>query len=635
MVNEDILDISTWASVLQENLSPDKRDIFNKRKKAIEMYISGKYPLKEIYNQTRINDLQIRRLLQRCLSYDQDGVMYGFRALIPYKRIQKNSPIYRPNKTGFANSFNLLLETYPSLKTLIHQLYLAPQKLDSIKISRKELHRKFTIACRNLGIKPDEYPFNTMDVGYRSLARYVTKLEQEHPEQIIKRYGKNHEHTFLDTGGASNNKKMIIRPFERVQLDGHKIDLVLAIKFKTPEGDEFVQTIHRLYILTIIDVATRAILGYHISLGREYNQFDVLKCIKNAIEPRKKMTFSIAGLAYPPNGGYHSLAIPETEWAVWDEILFDNAKSHLANMVRDKLKDTVGCDINFGSVGKPTRRSIIERFFNTLEQNGYHRLTNTTGSNPNDPRRRKAEQQAVKYEITVEKIHEITEIMIANYNNDPHEGINNLTPLEVMEQRIKKGMPIRKMDSEKRGEFELFTIKATRMIQGGIKVGRRPYITFEGVSYTNDILAKSPDLAGTKIDLIINTEDLRVIKAYLQDGSEFGLLTAHGKWGIIQHTLEERKAINKLKRERKIVLSDNQDPIDALNQYLATKAPTDKNARQQLQKTLKKQRQQSDRKDKERKETLHQEIPKDEVRKYEEDHIIQKSLPKLPKSIIY
>ncbi|MDG4656412.1 hypothetical protein P6P90_03615 [Ectobacillus antri] len=639
MLNEKELDLTLWPKVLTDNFDTQKKELYFRRKKAIEMYLSGKYLIKEIYNKTQINDLQIRHFLKRCLSHDKYGDLYGYRALIPYKRIKQNSPQPNKQRKGFANSFTLLLEQKPTLKELIHKWYIKPDRLDEIKISKRELHRKFIRACRDLGIALDQYPFNTTDVGYRTLARYLTKLESDYSNEAIKRYGKGHESTFLDTGGVSE-KRMIIRPFERVQLDGHKIDLIMVIKFKTPEGDEFTETIHRLFLITIIDVATRVVLGYQLSLGREYNQFDVLKCVKNALEPKKKINLTIPELNYPDNGGYHSLAIPETEWAVWDEILFDNAKANLAKMVRLKLNETLGCDVNYGPVAKPTRRPIIERFFHTLEQNGYHRLINTTGSNTSDPRRGRPVQEAIKYEITVDKIQELTEIMIAKYNNDSHEGVNGFTPLEVMEQRIKKGTPVRKVSEEKREELNLFTIKAVRTIKGGVKEGRKPYVTVENVSYTSDVLSRSPGLAGEKLELIINTEDLRVIRAFLEDGSEFGMLTAHGKWGIVQHSMEERKAINKLIRERKITISDSRDPVEALKNYLSTKSITDKKSRNQLQKVTSVKR--ANKHDEIEivevlsEDELHSNVSNAKtIRKYEEDHIFQKSLPKLPNSIIF
>ncbi|MFB8734746.1 hypothetical protein ACEQPO_15075 [Bacillus sp. SL00103] len=117
--------------------------------------------------------------------------------------------------------------------------------------------------------------------------------------------------------------------------------------------------------------------------------------------------------------------------------------------MRDRLTQVIGCSVNAGPVRTPERRGIIERFFRTLEENGYHKLSTTTGSHPKDPIRKNAEQKAIKYRISAAHLEEITEVLIANYNGTPNEGVNNLTPLEAIEQRLSRGMNIRQIPEEK------------------------------------------------------------------------------------------------------------------------------------------------------------------------------------------
>src|SRR5690606_8523189 len=205
----------------------------------------------------------------------------------------------------------------------------------------------------------------------------------------------------------------------------------IAIIFKTPEGDEIVEVMNRIWILSIVDVATRAILGHHLCLNKEYSSHDVLMCFRNAIFPWKKKSLTIEGLNYSEGANFPSNLIPEASFGLWDELCYDNAKANIAKNVKEKLVDLVGCSINFGPVAVPVRRPIIERFFRTLEQNGFHRLPSTTGSNPQDPKRKKSEEKAIKYRITAEHLEELTDVLIAEYNATPHEGNNNLSPLEV------------------------------------------------------------------------------------------------------------------------------------------------------------------------------------------------------------
>lgn len=85
-------------------------------------------------------------------------------------------------------------------------------------------------------------------------------------------------------------------------------------------GDISYLPIKRFWLLTLIDVATRAIIGYHLTIKEEYDRFDILLCLKNAIEPRKQMNFTIPGLQYPESGGYPSMEIEDANWALFDEI---------------------------------------------------------------------------------------------------------------------------------------------------------------------------------------------------------------------------------------------------------------------------------------------------------------------------
>ncbi|TPG75985.1 hypothetical protein EEL32_23920 [Brevibacillus laterosporus] len=335
-------------------------------------------------------------------------------------------------------------------------------------------------------------------------------------------------------------------------------------------------------MLVIIDVATRVVLGYHLSIASQYSSSDVLPCIRNSIEPNHVKSLTIPGLKYPITGGFHWQVIPQTQWALWNEFSYDNGKANLAKIVTNRLSEIVGCAINPGPVNMPERRPFIERFFGLIEENGYHRFSNTTGSSPSDPRRNQPEKMARKYEMNIEELEQVTSVLIANYNRTPHSSLGNLSPLEVMEQRVMKGMEPRVLPEEKRNEVGFFEISITRIVRGNLKTGKRPYITYEGVVYRNDLVSTTFDLIGAQIFLLVNTQDLRFLQAFLKDGSELGYFTATGKWGITPHTLQMRKQVNRLLRKKLLFYSTLDDPIEALQKYLEDKASRDKKSRTKL-----------------------------------------------------
>jgi putative transposase len=608
-IEEQLLDISKWPQVIIENLDDDDRNIYLSRKLAIDLLITTEKKISEIELQAGIHRSEIYRFLRRCLEKDEFEQIKGYRALIPYKRLKEYNrnrfPMNSEDESdNFTGAFSLLLEIYPSLKDLIIDSYLNRKsnkyKINDPVLNIKNLHKKFIDECRILGIKMNEYPFNTKTLAKKSLERYVKSLAKTYFVEVARRNGEQAAMVAKNTGIRNKNNPMIIRPLERVEFDGHRIDTSIAIIFTTPEGDEIIEVMNRIWILSIVDVATRAILGYHLCLNKEYSSHDVLMCIRNAVFPWKKKSLTINGLNYSEKANFPSSLISEACFGLWDEFCYDNAKANVAKNVKEKLVELIGCSINMGPVAVPVRRPIIERFFRTLEQNGFHRLPSTTGSNPLDPKRKNSEENAIKYRITAEHIEELTDVLIAEYNATPHEGNNNLSPLEVFEQRVARGMTILQLPEEKRNEIAFFSLKVTRRVNGSEKEGRRPFIYYEGVRYTNEVLNRSPHLINKTLDLLINTDDLRVIKAFLADGSELGNLCANGKWGITPHDLRTRKAINKLKNNRLIHFTQYDDPIRVYQDYLEKEAQKNKTNRNKLASIKKEQKNKEERYQKER-----------------------------------
>ncbi|NEW06867.1 hypothetical protein GK047_12710 [Paenibacillus sp. SYP-B3998] len=63
------------------------------------------------------------------------------------------------------------------------------------------------------------------------------------------------------SGQGEQNHPVTRTPFQKVQFDAHRIDGVFAVELITPEGDSVVKVLERFWILTLIDVSTRCVLG--------------------------------------------------------------------------------------------------------------------------------------------------------------------------------------------------------------------------------------------------------------------------------------------------------------------------------------------------------------------------------------
>lgn len=79
-----------------------------------------------------------------------------------------------------------------------------------------------------------------------------------------------------------------------VEFDGHRLDVRLKVAVCDPLGFEQQFEIERLWLLVIIDVFSRAVLGYHVCLSREYSRYDVIRTIEAALEPHRLRRFHAA-----------------------------------------------------------------------------------------------------------------------------------------------------------------------------------------------------------------------------------------------------------------------------------------------------------------------------------------------------
>ncbi|MCS6286765.1 MAG: Mu transposase C-terminal domain-containing protein [Nitrospira sp.] len=560
--------------------------LVERRIQAVRDYVAG-CPVKVISKETAIPRQEIHRLMNRCMAEHSDGHIWGFRALVKgchIKTYVRTAPINgsRPSQHGgAAGALTMLFDQYPRIREAVDIPFLKKIEAGVIHESRmpiKVIHKCFIDKCKETGLKAKDYPFNMSHRGKRALTSYLRRLLIANLKTAVQaRHGDEAARALASADAGPDS--IITRPYERVEFDGHRIDLFCTIDLPNPYGGIQRVTLNRLWLLVIIDVKTRAILGYSLVLNPEYNSEDVLRCVKHALTPWKPMTLTIPGLRHTPGSGLPSGVFTECEWALWDELWFDNAKANLAEAVRSNLTRVIGCHINAGPVKTPQRRPFIERLFQTLEENGFHRLPSTTGSGPNDSRRDDPEAAALRLNISYQHLVELVDVLIARYNAEPHSGLGNRSPLEMLEYLIvNQGYEIRTLPEHKRQDLALLNIRVVRCIRGDLKEGKCPYVEFEGVRYYNDLLRRSADLIGHKLSLLVDPDDLRCIRAYFEDGREFGVLTAHGLWGRTPHSLTVRKAINTLRLRKLIFYTDSDDPILVYMKYLSSRAATNKRA---------------------------------------------------------
>lgn len=591
------IDVTAWPTVAHTELEQPVRQAFEVRMQAVTRYASGE-SLTQIEALTGVNRRQLYRMLERAMLPHPDGRPYGFRALISYARIAEYvrlNPVHvrgTRGSCGAAGALSQLFERYPTLAGwLLLQVRQRRITLEQIPAEGRlrtrvhglqPLHAEFLRQCRAVGLTAADYPFNTAGRAIRSLSRRL-KTEMLHNFGAAARsVGATHLKGLPRVDDART--PAATRPYQVVEFDGHHLDIRLKVVVRDPLGFEHEFEIERVWLLAIIDVCTRAVLGYHIALASEYSRYDVIKTIEKALEPHRPCTFTIPGLAYGAQDGFPSQRLPELAYVTWEWMKLDNARANLANDTLTALCEFVGCCVDAGPRYSPDERPYIERFFGTIASRLSSRLPGYTGSNSRDVRRALADPKGnLRLYVSLDELEELIEFSIAAYNGTPHGGLNNATPLEAIEYFVRgKQTLVTWLPEQRRRTLCLMQTARRCRVCAYLDQGVRPHINLHGVRYTNGVLASSTHLIGEKLLVYMNADDLRCVRAFLPDATELGVLDAQGAWRVLPHNLKLRREICKGKDKRRSHVAADASRIEAYVQEKLAQAKKKRKAATQL-----------------------------------------------------
>ena len=588
LVPPEFQDLSRWPTADPNALDEAGRKELLRRTDAVRRYVR-RVPIGEIELATGLHRTQLYRLLKRCLATHQDGRIQGFRALIPYarakryRRTKRVAPTTRTRAAGSSGAMTELLERFDGLTAFLRR------KLSSRAVyfgARGELcglhdvHMEFLDACRQHGLTAADYPLNQERKGIRSLATAVRELAAQSFTTASRAAGAT-QIARPWTEHAGFGRPIPSKPYDIVEFDGHKVDIRLTIRFQDEAGVIEHVALGRVWLLVIIDVYSRAVLGWNLVLAAEYNRHDVMRTVQQALSPqRSRSHYSIPGLAPSSSAGFVAERAPYLAGACWERLRVDNAKANLAAESLSLLETVVGCLIEAGPVRQPTERPFVERFFGTIEAHLGHRLPATTGSHPRDVRRRLTNpNDRDSLPVSFDELLELMEVTIANYNGTPHDGIGARAPNEFLISTMQLHRDtVRVLSEPFRRQLCLLQPWQMCTVRGSLIRGVRPYINLQGVRYSSAALQKAPDLMGKELRVYFDPQDLTLVQAYLSDGAEFGPLNAARPWHRTKHSLRLRQEIQRLRRQRKLHFSDSDDPLQAFLAFKRKEAARGKKA---------------------------------------------------------
>ncbi|MDC8640412.1 hypothetical protein [Xanthomonas hortorum] len=514
--------------------------------------------------------------------------MFGFYALIPrmtvasYRRRASFNSESSIGRRGHAGLFVQLMSEHPDLYNYVKKQSLARPKESASSVA-KAIHQNFLKSCAKVR-GPHEYPFAVNSQGRPALANTIRRIRQLHrvapAAQEAADAADNYGFPLIAQPSSSGR----LRPYEEVEQDGHNGDFYFVVKMPGSQGDWIYTTPMRLWLLLIIDRASRAIIGYAYRLGStNYPAVSVMRSFVHMLTPWQPMTLTLPGLAYKTGAGFPSGVVPGLAGLLPDLVCFDNAKANIARLTVLGLCDSLGVTLNFGRAGSATARSFVERLNLTLETHGFRRLPG--GFNPKGPKeeRERALKAAEAHPLELHQLEQVIDVLLANYNADPHESLMGRSPNEYLQLWARTSTSPRRQSADSQLLARSLTrVEYVKRLRGGPSTGRSPYVELMDARYSNDVVRRMVDSVGKPIRLIADIDgDFRLLRGYLLEGNQridLGVLKAAPPWHLTPHTLEQRKMILTAKRAGKIVPRPGEDMAQAFRDLKTREARERKSA---------------------------------------------------------
>lgn len=538
-------DVAEWPDAAQLKLEGDIGKRYDSRRSAIIRYSQG-LPATQAANECGISRPELYRMINRAVSCDMNGRMYGHRGL------QKNLHLDKPRKNDIkklsakkpvAGAFTLLLKNFPDIRKIVDDLIISKKQvgleapLDHVSFAT--LFNAFRNACLDAELCAPSYPFNTAGEGRCALRRYRQALE------AAGALGQQAQEAYLRAQLAKKGTDFY-GAFMRSELDGYWMDVELEIEYEGREPGSVVRIpVKRIWIIAVIEQASTACLGYALSFGQNYPSSAVLSALRHCMLPWKPRT-SNSKIRYAPGDGFPSMH-EELAFMCFDELLMDNAKSQFNEMALATIERNYRAVPVFGPIASPRDRPQVEGCFSILERAGILDWK-TIGR------------------ISADVLNHAVDALLAAYNNSRAPG-SSRTRLETLRDMVAAGTTMsRRVPMAERAALERYDLVDSAKVA---RDGANPVVRWKGVRYYGEGLPRVK--RGTPVVIRANSQDPREIHVTCEDtGEEIGLLLVERRWRAHPVELQVRQWLRKDPRMRHL-LTQGSDITMALLAHIASK----------------------------------------------------------------
>jgi putative transposase len=428
-----------------------------------------------------------------------------YRLLAVYRRDPSTSSLL-PNRGGRVSGTRLLsTEVETVIQTLISGYYLKRQRP---RVA--DLHRQVILECRKAKLAPPSY--KAVWVRVNSVDPALTVRKREGAEAARDRFAP------VKNGLAPKH------PLELVQIDHTLADIMVVDEVER-------RSIGRPWLTLVIDVATRMILGFHLSLDAP-SSTSVALALSHAVLPKRLSLESEA-----ISGSWPAEGLPET-------IHLDNAKEFHSNALKRGCREH-DISLTYRPPQTPHFGGHIERLIGTM-MGDLHLLPGTTFSSIRDRGEYKPAKMA---SLTMRELERWLTLQIVEiYHQRVHRSIRE-PPIRAWEKTLASGQVTIRHPADPQKFYIDF-------LPGELRLIRRDGIQLFGIHYWDNVL--SP-FAGRSTDRNLIRYDPRDLSHVYTKATSNGhyLKVPYRDIGHPPITLNEhRSVVKQLKRTKQLAINE-------------------------------------------------------------------------------
>lgn len=571
-------EIDAWAEPDTALLTPTALRGYEQSKPALIAVLTGSR-LTSTARAFKLCHKRLKRMVLLAPTLAPDGLPYGYRVCIPwgtYSKQTDNSPeAAPPPKEAKPHAFEQLLASQPTIRSWI-DAYNRPLPPRSIPRSFERLHEKMVRELKSQGLQ-SSYPLNHNNQGRQALLKYLRRRRQA--DAVVSLVS-------TETSEPVSTLQDIFkrRLFDRYEFDAHRIDIEAKLGVRMPNGGEVRRLISTIWLLAIVEVESKAIVGWYLRPGKAYNNLDVAMCLARSLQPWTKRALTLPGLEYAWGAGMPSGLSPAFQLRRAISLALDNAKAHHAHNIEQAFCRVYDGVINAGPAHSPRSRPVIEQLFSRLEQGAFRLIPG--GFEPavrlGENKIRISNFSPDDCPIQMRWLEELIEVIITGYNATPHPSLGTITPLQYLQLNGGDKAWFYEAEDNENCAAEVSSIIVPVTVRGNQKTGEVPHVNYAYVKYRHHSLDYAWELVGKTFLAKIYRHDLRSLFLYRSATQPFGRLRAMPPWRETIHDETTRKLIFQWCKQGQLKINGAECAIDAYVTQLRSLAGTSQLAVDQL-----------------------------------------------------